>query len=338
MRMWIPLVLLGACAVLIVLSVVAYRVMIDVKPEVNRPTSRTDPSEIAALQDRLMGHVRMLGDTIGERHVSRPQALQAAVDYIRQVWTSQGWSVSTEPFEVAGGPVVNVVVEQKGAGRPEAIVVVGAHYDTAPGSPGANDNGTGVALLLETARALKDETLHTTLRYVAFVNEESPYYFTEHMGSRVHARRARQRGDHIVGMISLETLGYYSSARGTQRYPFPLGLFYPDSGNFLAVVANVRSRALVQQFLRHFTATSDFPVEGAATFQWIPGVSWSDHWSFWTEGYPALMLTDTAPFRYPEYHSSIDHSDRITPKAFAGAADGIIRAIRGLTASPQEGP
>ena len=326
--------LLAIGSVLVVLSVVAYHVMINVKPSESQRVSGANHVEITAFQKPLMAHVRVLGDIIGERHLGRPQALQAAADYIRREWTRHGMSVSEERFEVAGRPVVNLIVEQKGSRTPEAIVLVGAHYDTAPGTPGANDNGTGVALLLEMARALKDEKFKRTIRYVAFVNEEPPHYFTERMGSRVHARGAGARGENIAAMISLETLGYYSSTAGTQGYPFPFGLFYPRTGNFLGVVGNLRSRALVVEFLRHFMAASDFPVEAVATFQWIPGINWSDHWSFWKEGYPAIMLTDTAPFRYPEYHGSQDVPGRITALEYARAALGVVQAVRGLATAP----
>ena len=332
--MWI---LVASVALLGVLSLFAYRVMIDVKPSLSRTTPGSNPrSEIEALQPRLMAHVGVLAETIGERHLGRPQALHAAADYVRRTWSHQGLAVAEERFEVGGRSVVNLVVEQAGSAKPEEIVVVGAHYDTAPGTPGANDNGTGVALLLETARALRGEIFQRTVRYVAFVNEEPPYYFTERMGSRVHARGARQRKERIVAMVSLETLGYYAAAAGTQRYPFPFGLFYPRTGNFLAVVGNLQSRGLVVDFLRHFMTATDFPVEGASTFEWIPGINWSDHWSFWKEGYPALMLTDTAPFRYPHYHGAYDLPERVVAPEFARAAHGIIAAVRGLASTPKE--
>jgi Zn-dependent M28 family amino/carboxypeptidase len=191
-----------------------------------------------------------------------------------------------------------------------------------------------VALLLEMTRALKDEKFQRTIRYVAFVNEEPPHYFTERMGSRVHARGARARGENIVAMISLETLGYYSSAAGTQGYPFPFGVFYPRTGNFVGVVGNLRSRPLVVEVIQHFMAASDFPVEGIATFEGIPGINWSDHWSFWKEGYPALMLTDTAPFRYPHYHGAHDLPEQVVAPEFARASHGIIAAVRGLATAP----
>jgi Zn-dependent M28 family amino/carboxypeptidase len=320
---------------LLLLSVIGYRVMIDVKPTITRPTmDEAARAEIEGLERRLIEHVRVLGGTIGERNLYRPQALRASADYIRRVWTDQGFVVTEESYEVAGQSSANLVVEQKGSGQPGGIVLVGAHYDSLIGTPGANDNATGVALLLEMSRAFKQEPPARTVRFVAFVNEEPPYFLTGQMGSSVHARQARRRGEDILAMFSLETMGYYSNARGTQRYPFPFGLAYPSTGNFLAVVGNLPSRPLVVDFLRHFMATSDFPVEGVATFEWIPGINWSDHWSFWKEGYPALMLTDTAPYRYPEYHSRFDVPERINPGEFARAAHGVIHAVRRLATAP----
>jgi Peptidase family M28 len=332
MRIWVYTKIL---VLLAILAVIGYRVMIDVKPDVTRPTmTPAIRADIAALEARLMSHVRMLGGTIGKRHLARPNELRAAAEYIRKTWTDQGFTVRTEAFQVDGRPCENLIIELRGVERSQEIVLIGAHYDTAPGTPGANDNGSGVALLLEMSRAFTQAPLQRTLRFVAFTNEEPPHFFTEDMGSRVHARNARQRGEAIVAMVSLETIGYYSDASGSQSYPFPFGLLYPSAGNFLAVVGNLPSRPLAIDFLRAFMVVSDFPVEGVATFEMIPGINWSDHWSFWKEGYPALMLTDTAPFRYPHYHAPEDIPDKLTPPAFARVGHGIIQAVRHL-ASPR---
>jgi Zn-dependent M28 family amino/carboxypeptidase len=330
--MWVLLVIL---LVPLLLLFIAYRVMIDIKPRVSRPRME-DPAraEIQTLERRLMGHVRQLGSTIGERNLSRPQALRTAAEYIRQVWSNQGFVVSEETYEIAGQPCVNLVAELKGTDRAKDIVVVGAHYDSVVGTPGANDNGTGVALLLEISQVLRRKSPSRTVRFVAFVNEEPPYFFTEQMGSRVHARQARRRGDNIVVMLSLETLGYYVNAPGTQSYPPPFGFLYPSTGNFLMVVGNLPSRGVAVKFLHHFMSVSDFPVEAVATVEWIPGINWSDHWSFWKDGYPALMLTDTAPFRYAEYHTSRDLPEKINGPEFARAAHGILHAVRRLADSP----
>lgn len=330
-RMWWLGAILPALAVLVIIGCLR---MIDVKPKVARPAMNDAArAEIQALEQRLMAHVRVLAETIGERNLHHPTALRAAAEYVRRVWRDQGFEVGEERFEVLGQACMNLAVEQKGTERPGTIVLVGAHYDSVIGSPGANDNATGVAVLLEMSRAMRGEPLSRTVRFVAFVNEEPPYFLTEHMGSREHARRARQRGEDIAVMLSLETLGYYSSAARSQRYPFPLGAFYPRTGNFLGVVANLPSRRLLVGFLEHFMSVSDFPVEGIATFEWIPGINWSDHWSFWKEGYPALMLTDTAPFRYPEYHSLRDLPGKVNGPEFARAAYGIIQAVRRMASA-----
>jgi hypothetical protein len=324
-----------ALAGLLIVGVAGYFAMIEVKPRFARPAmDEAAREDIQALEGRLMQHVRTLGGTIGERNLLQSVALRAAAEHIRQEWRKQGFQVTEERFEILGQPCANLVVEHKGSEQPGAIVLVGAHYDSVIGSPGANDNATGVAILLEMSRALMQDNLARTVRFAAFVNEEPPYFLTEAMGSREHARRARQRGEDIRAMLSLETLGYYSDAAGSQRYPPPFGAFYPKAGNFLAVVGNMRSRALAVDFLRQFMSVSDFPVEGVATFSWIPGINWSDHWSFWKEGYHALMLTDTAPFRYPEYHSPGDLPERVNRREFARAAHGIIQAVRRMAATP----
>ncbi|MBI4609505.1 MAG: M28 family peptidase [Candidatus Rokubacteria bacterium] len=309
--------------------------MVDVKPKEPRPVlDEAARRQIDDLGNRLIKHVTVLAGEIGERNLFRPQGLRAAAEYIRQSWTAQGFPVAEEPFEVAGQRCVNLIVEQPGAGRPHEIVLVGAHYDSLIGTAGANDNATGVAVLLELSAALKAARPLRTVRVVAFVNEEPPFFHSEQMGSRLHALNARRRHEKIVAMVSLETLGYYAHGAGSQRYPFPFGAFYPDRADFLAVVGNLASRPLVVEFLRHLMAATDFPVEGVATFPWIPGVDWSDHWSFWKEGYPAVMLTDTALYRYPEYHSPGDLPGRISQEEFARAAHGIIGAVRRLADSP----
>jgi hypothetical protein len=328
-------VLLALLLVASTLCLVAYRVMIAVKPDVPRPASGGEMEAVASdLAPRLRRHVELLAATIGERHLGRPEALRQAEAYIRRTWEAQGFSVREELFAVQEQRCANLLVEIQGVREPERIVLVGAHYDTAPGTPGANDNGSGVALLLEMSRALRDARPHRTIRFVAFTNEEPPHFFSERMGSRVHAREAKRRGERVAAMLSLETIGYYADAPGSQGYPPPFSLFYPRRGNFLAVVGDLASRGLVVDFLRHFMAAGDFPVEGVATAGWIPGINWSDHWSFWKEGYPAVMLTDTAPFRYPEYHRAGDRPDRMTWPAFARASAGIIAAVRGLAGAP----
>ena len=172
------------------------------------------------------------------------------------------------------------------------------------------------------------------MRFVAFVNEEPPFYRSEQMGSRVYARRSRERRDHIVAMLSLETIGYYSDEPGSQLYPFPLRFFYPSTGNFLAFVANLGSRKLLREALASFRRNAQFPSEGVAAPAFIPGVDWSDHWSFWQESYPALMVTDTALYRYPHYHTLQDTPDKVDYERLARVVKGLHGMLRDLAQAP----
>jgi len=282
-----------------------------------------------ASRARLEGDVRHLAGRIGERNYAQPAALDAAAAYLSAAFDSLGYAVASQTFTVGGRPFRNIEATLAGRSRPEEVVVVGGHYDSAVGTPGADDNATGTAAVLELARLLRTDRLGRTVRFVAFVNEEPPFFLTEHMGSRVYARAAVRRGDRVVAMLSLETIGYYSSEPGSQRYPPPLNLAYPDRGDFIGFVGNVASRALVRRSIGVFRRHAQFPSEGVAAPAWIPGVYWSDHDSFWREGYPAIMITDTAPFRNPAYHSAADTPDSID---YAGMA----RVLRGLAAVVRE--
>jgi Zn-dependent M28 family amino/carboxypeptidase len=219
--------------------------------------------------------------------------------------------------------VENLEGEIAGTQKPEEIVLVGAHYDSVPVSQGANDNASGVAAVLEIARLLRTEPFSRTVRFVAFVNEEPPFFQTGEMGSRVYASQSRKRGEKIIAMISLETIGYYSNKKGSQNYPFPFSLFYPDTADFIGFVGNTASRQLVHQVIGLFRKKTLFPSEGIAAPTWILGIDWSDHWSFNEEGYPALMITDTAFFRYDAYHTRQDTPDKIDYERMARVVRGI---------------
>ncbi len=278
--------------------------------------------------DRLRAHVHRLAGEIGERNVFRPGTLDAAASYISGEWAAQGYEVQPIAYEVEGTECANLEATLPGSG-PE-IFVVGAHYDSVHGSPGANDNGTGVAALLEISRLLAGERPRSTLRLVAFVNEEPPFFRWRKMGSMVYARRARRRGDRVTGMISLETIGYYSDEPGSQRYPPLFRLFYPDRGDFLGFVSNLRSRHLLRRAVAAFQAASDWPVQSVAMFESVPGIGWSDHLAFWRQGWPALMITDTAPYRYPWYHTAQDTPDKVDYEALAAVTEGLVGMVREL--------
>lgn len=275
-------------------------------------------------------HVRKLASEIGERNVFRFPALNESANYIRRQWTEQGYDVLPQSYEVEGVPCENLEVTRWGLSRRQQIVLIGAHYDSVEGSPGADDNASGVAALLEISRCFASITNERTVRFVAFVNEEPPFFYWRQMGSMVYARAARKRGDDIRLMMSLEMLGYYDTRPNSQRYPPLLKFFYPDRANFIAFVSNLRSRRQMRRAVSSFRAYSDFPLEHIATLGIVPGVAWSDHLSFWRQGYPALMVTDTAFYRYPHYHTARDTPDNLDFEALARVTDGLCKTIAAL--------
>ena len=287
-----------------------------------------DNAEVA-LRAELVADVQALAGDIGERNTTRYAELNAAADFIEGSMAHAGLTARRESYDLHGHACHNLEVEIRGT-RPE-ILVVGAHYDSVFGSPGANDNASGVAGLLALARRFAGKPGGQTLRFVAFVNEEPPYFQTAEMGSFVYARRCKDRGDKIAAMISLETIGYFSDAPRSQTYPAAgLGFFYPTTGNFIGFVGNTRSRSLLRAAVGAFKKERKLPCEGASLPAAIPGIAWSDQWSFWECGYPAIMVTDTAPFRYPHYHSSTDTPDKLDYDRFALVVSGMEKTIAEL--------
>jgi len=285
------------------------------------------PNRDPELEPQLRRHVLALAGTIGERNVWRPDALHAAIRYIRCAFAEAGCEVVPQSYEVEHVRCQNLEVTLPGSTCRGEIIVAGAHYDTVRGSPGADDNASGVATLIEIARALRRRALRRTVKLVAFVNEESPFFFTQQMGSRVYASAARRRGDDIRLMLSLEMLGCYSDAAGSQAYPPFLRWFYPERGNFVAFVSNLRSRRALDALVRAFRSRSDFPAERLASPPVVPGVALSDHLSFWRSGYAAVMVTDTAFYRYAHYHAASDTPEKLCYAPMARVADGLAQAI-----------
>lgn len=287
-------------------------------------------AEETELRDQLRRHVEMLASRIGQRNVFQPQALAAAADYIESSFADTGLTPMRQSYQVAGETCSNIEVELPGRERPDEIIVIGAHYDSVFNCPGANDNASGVAALLALARAFADDRGARTLRFVAFVNEEPPYFWTDEMGSLVYAQRCRENNENIVAMLALETIGYYSDEKGSQHYPFPLSLFYPSTGNFIAFVGNRSSGKLVRKVVGSFRRHTQFPSRGGVLPSAIREAGWSDQWSFWQVGYPGLMVTDTAPFRYEHYHRSSDTPDKLDYDRMARVTAGLKRVISDL--------
>jgi Zn-dependent M28 family amino/carboxypeptidase len=283
-------------------------------------------------EERLRRHVQALAGEIGERHIWRPQALRAAADYVRAQFEALGYAVAAQAYDVRGVRCENLEAAIPGSRRAGEIVLAGAHYDTVAGSPGADDNASGVAGLIEIARSLRGVLPQRTVKLVAFVNEEPPFFPFGQMGSKLYATAARARGDDIRIMLSLEMLGCYRDEPGSQAYPPFLKWFYPDRGNFIAFVSNLRSRRALAEVTDAFRAQCAFPAERLASPAFVPGVAWSDQRSFWQAGYAGVMVTDTAFYRNPHYHCATDTPERLRYPEMAQVVQGLARALAALAA------
>jgi Zn-dependent M28 family amino/carboxypeptidase len=317
----------GNLAALVTISACNIGCSIGTRPQGLPPLTAAERESAGHLQ----GHVTHLAGSIGPRNLHHPETLDRAAAYIEATFARAGYSARRQKFVAASREVSNIEVERRGDARGDGVIVFGAHYDSAGDSPGANDNATGVAALLELARLVSQDPPRRTTRFVAFVNEEPPHFMTETMGSLVYASAAARRGEHIRAMISLETLGYYSDAPGSQQYPRPFHLLFPDRGNFVAMVSNMDSASLLRQVRNAFRAATSLPVIASPAPERIPGIGWSDHWSFWQHGMRAVMVTDTAPFRYPHYHTRQDTPDKIDYERLARLVTGCLGVLKTLT-------
>lgn len=304
-------------------------------------TSHTGPLDPLTADERaiaveLAAHVKVMveGDgtrpAIGNRALFNPKQMAFVAAYLQGELASYGYDQITEIPVPRGAPTPNFEVVIPGTSKPVEIIVIGAHYDAYQGTPGADDNASGVSACLAIAKRLRLRPQARTVRVVLFVNEEPPTFQQPEMGSWVYARRCRAAGDNIVAMISLECLGYFKDQSGTQKYPFPLSTLYPNTGNFIGVIGDVSSRDLVRSIIADFRSHTRFPSEGAALPGTIPGVGWSDHWAFWQEGYRAVMITDTALFRNPNYHQPTDTPNTLEYERMARVTAGVQRVVETL--------
>lgn len=284
------------------------------------------------IEENLRLHVDRLAGLIGPRHLRKPKSIQATVGYIESQWQSMGFHPQKERFDALDQEATNLVVEQKGSRDAENIIVLGAHYDTVPTTPGADDNASAVAVLLEASRLLYEVRTKRTARFVAFACEEPPYFNVDSMGSQHHARRSRRRGDHIVGMLCLEMVGYFTDEPNSQQVPqaIPKWLhrFFPSKGNFLAAVGNMPSWKLCWQFRRGFKSASTIPLFSICLPEKVSDIRLSDNSSFWDQGYPALMLTDTSFLRNPNYHRATDTPETLNYEIMTEVTLGVAGAMR----------
>jgi Zn-dependent M28 family amino/carboxypeptidase len=300
------------------------------------------------LINRLMGHVHYLADEIGERNFTRPGTLDKTAAYIDTKFREAGYAPSSQEFTLRRTPLLTkwrstMRFEERPflfkngmahlPGTTDENIVVGAHYDTASGTPGADDNASGIAVLLETARALRGVLQYAPAKkgitFVAFANEEPPFSRTSAMGSAQFVLSAMQRGEKISFMLCLEMLGFYTDQADSQSYPAFLKFFYPDQGRFIAVVGNPQSRHYVKKIKRIFEQGAT-PVESLIAPAWVRGVDFSDHMNFWAKGIPAVMLTDTAFYRNPNYHRATDLPHTLDFEKMAEAATGVALSIQKL--------
>ncbi len=285
----------------------------------------------------LESHVRAVAAV--PHNIAHPEALEASATYIEATLCSFGYTPVPQLFHVGKTQVRNIeiVIDPPPPTRAFETLVIGAHYDSADDFPGANDNGTGVAALLELARTLKKAKPACRLRLVFFVNEEHPYGKTPDMGSFRHANAMKERGENIIGMLAFETLGHFSQKPGSQRFPFPFGMLYPNQGNFIAFVGMLNARAIVNRFVRTFREGSTFPAIGSVAPSFVEGADLSDHWAYDHFGYPSCMVTDTAPFRNPFYHSQRDTPDTVDYANLARVTAALATMIQTLAETPAIG-
>jgi Zn-dependent M28 family amino/carboxypeptidase len=291
--------------------------------------SMTDREQI---KQRLRDHLQALTVTIGERSVYLPDNLKKAAAYIRKFYQDIGLAVHGQTYFYSDLPMENIVAEISSGARPKHRLLVGAHYDSVAGTVGADDNASAIAVQLEVARHLTtlivEEKLDLAVKFVSFALEEPPVYGTRHMGSRVYAKMARRQKEKIDGMICLEMVGYACHEPGCQHYPFPLMFMnYPRKGNFIGIVNNFKSREFAGKMAAQFQKNEQLPVVRLTVpFNgWVlPAVRLSDHASFWDQGFKAVMVTDSAFFRNPHYHTAADTMDRLDFEFMAELVESLL--------------
>lgn len=272
-----------------------------------------------ALAGQLENHVRSLSGK--PRNLQVIASITRTTGYLQAELSSYGYTVERQSVL---DPADNLIVRLKAKQADAPVLVIGAHYDSFGAAPGADDNASGVAALLELARRLKsrDGRLEQNLVLVFFANEEPPYFKSNAMGSLVHAPSLSDDKP-VIGVISLESIGYFSDEEGSQHYPFPLSLRYPGTGNFIAFVGDLSSREFLRETIGEFRAHARIPSVGGTAPGFVQGIDWSDHWGYSLQGIPAIMVTDTAPFRNPNYHKRSDTPETLDYQRLALVVEGL---------------
>jgi Zn-dependent M28 family amino/carboxypeptidase len=305
-------------------------------PEDVEPALPPASPEERALSERLRTTVTHLAVDIGERNMEHSWNLASATDDLAIALEKMGYEVRRQGFTVGDDVVQNLEAAAGGGRHGDEVVVVGAHFDTAPGTPGADDDASGAAAVLELARAFHGRKTSRKILFALFVNEEPPRFQTADMGSLHYAKELVGRGAHVTAMLSLESLGAYSTKRGSQTCPKGVKRPCPERGDFVAVVGNEASRELVLRVTDSLKRNASLPVVGEALSPDVPDAAASDHWAFWQVGLPALMVTDTAPYRYPKYHAAGDLPAELDFDRMARAVLGLEKTVADLAGTDDE--
>lgn len=277
------------------------------------------------IRETLRSHVEHLTVRIGERNLWKGDSLERAAAYIEGTFRQYGYAVERQTYTCYGKSSSNLVAEKGGE---EGRIVVGAHYDTVPGSPGADDNASAVAGLLELARLFRETPGRRRITFAAFANEEPPFYGSNNMGSMVYAASLKEKNIPLDFMISLEMIGCFSREE-IQQYPLPgMSLFYPKRADFIGVVGNFRSRRCVSALKKGIRKHSRIDVQTMVGPESLGGINLSDNFSFWSYGYRAVMVTDSAFFRNRHYHQETDTMDTLDYDSMAEVILGLFRTLR----------
>ena len=287
--------------------------------------SQESPNQRMIFQN-LERIVRVLSENIGIRDYEHYANLNRAADFIEEQFIDLGYEIEVMTYEIDGKVFKNIIAEQSSRGE-QTPIIIGAHYDSCS-NPGADDNASGVAGMLELARLLKDQKTKIPIRFIAFTNEEPPFFKTDLMGSHVYVQQLEEETIHVA--IILEMIGYYSDKPFSQRYPPLLGFFYPHHANYIAVVSNLHSGKFAKALIKYFKHATRFPIRSLIFPNIIPAMDFSDQWSFWQENYPAIMVTDTSFLRNKNYHKSTDLSATLDYKRMVLVVEGLYQGILGL--------
>jgi Zn-dependent M28 family amino/carboxypeptidase len=295
---------------------------------VSQPTFHKNPtSQVTVDTARLKSHVEMLSQTLAPRDWTHPDALERCADYIARQFEEAGATVTFQPVE-AEGRIYRNVIGRFGSGQGPRFIL-GAHYDSCGTTPGADDNASGVAVLIELARLMGRELPDREVELVAYVLEEPPFFGTARMGSAVHAKELADSAVAVRGVLVLEMVGFFTETPGSQSYPLPLlRLLYPGRGNFAAVVGRWDQGDWIKSVKAGMKGTTALPVYSIRAPAALPGVDFSDHRNYWSYGYKALMVTDTAFYRNLAYHQQSDTADRLDYGRMADVAVAVFEVVR----------